>query len=433
MSQKIERNIGRGEDRSRSQIAAKGVARFLLPYALTVVLVLILSALNWRSIDVRKPPNSQSTNDLVLIGAADNSLIKTQTFVWPVKKGPEFSHDFEPSLEERKPGTYRVRLGDVVSTNSDARMAYAMKAVMLSALGIDGYAITSSKQVGGALSPAQQQQKMAPPDVSQVNQSPSAAASPDSSASPSMAASYPGPDVEPGSKPSKAAGVKRSVEGLPGILLSQPPRKTSLTVPEIIVSATMMALLKADALGARAIVISFSRRDPYLISEAKWAPAIAEGLSRVWHHLGSVRVLYVEDVPVSTFPSNIIDAFESYFITPLPFPGGARFTQPRILDVEKLPSDSADLFNPAFSVTEPTTLMPAVVFFALSGLGYTLGRRRQTITGTWDDALGAGTISVVTLFVLLSLTRNLWRQTDSWIATMPGLLFIALVAVAMEI
>jgi hypothetical protein len=384
-------------------------SRFLLPYAGAALAVVGLSVLRVNSISIA-PASEHPASD----GAALTVYGCNNSLTWC-----EASDPASPKPPDARRS--RVRLGDVVSASS--------KAAAFAALWDDRYTITpaSTNSTSSRPPPAASEadsfirkigmlpdqnppakQKFAAPKLPNV-------APPQFQYAPNAAA--PNQGAYPEQK--RLPDLKQAPEtNLP---LAAPPKPGSSVAPQVVVSATMMALLNAEALGTSAV-------------ECKGWDASADGISRVWHHLGSLHAIYDPGNAHAAFPRNLVEAFVSYFVTPLPFPGGSAFTQPEHLDLDKAPANTADLFNPAFSVSEPITVLPAIVFVALSAFGFAVGRRRRNANLLEMDPLGAGAVSVTMMFIMLVLTRDLWRQLpDSWIATVPGLMFVAIAGNGLEL
>ena len=392
---------------SRRSASARG---FFLPYAVLAVASLALALFRVGSIAIA-PSNTESVG--VSAVASSNSL-QSWNEALIVGNGAALPRPADPALRGRTPGSYRVRLGDVVSTDATNLMLAAMWDDRFAILPPSGAPATGSPQartkpadddslfVLVGMVEKQPEQKLAPPEIYNPPskfEAPNAAAPPNS----------------------------------PGNL---EPRESSLragTTAEIVTSATMMALLKADAQGASTVTI-FQPSPGSTIARHKWADATSQGISRVWRHLRSVGVMRTPLTDAVTYPAGIASLIISYLATPLPFPGGASFTEPKPIDFDRPPADIANLFNPAFSVEEPVTILPAIAFMAVSAFGFLLGRRRQTVVGGEVNARVAGAISVAALLLLIVATRDLWRQVpNSWAATVLGLLFIAFAAAAVEL
>jgi hypothetical protein len=91
----------------------------------------------------------------------------------------------------------------------------------------------------------------------------------------------------------------------------------------------MIAPLKADAQGASEVIIYEPTAD-FTIGRGEWVAATKDGLSRVWHHLRSVRSMPTPQADGATFPDSIAAAFASSFTTPCHFWVAPGFTAPRL-------------------------------------------------------------------------------------------------------
>ncbi len=408
---------------------------FFVPYLIAGAIILGLSIQRWGAISIESPPSNGTAGALVVL-FTENALGAPATNPWLQPGERPFAEPAEPSLASLKPGSYRIRLGDVVATNArnelDAAIwdeRYLIANPSPAPAGkpekppAQGAASDPFFQQVGMIAepPPEQVQKTAPPELfnklpQQFELAPNKAAIPNLPAQSNL----PSP-----SAPEKSPAPLSPVQ--------------TVTTPDVVMSATMIALLKADSRGASTIAIEWPRDsfgNPFevFLQITNGSAPVAVGLARVWHHLRSVRTIYFPNATPVTVPAGIWAAFVSYLVTPLPFPGGSAFTEPKAIDLDKPPANIADLFNPAFSVSEPVTVLPAMVFVALSVFGFVLGRRRQTVTGTEIDSRVAGAVSVATLFALMFLTRDLWRQAPgSWVATVPGLVFVAVAASAAEL
>jgi hypothetical protein len=395
--------------RGGSPTHPSGAGGFFLPYLAVAGAALTLALFRVGSISI-----SPTTEDAGVHAVASSNSLQSwnEASLAGNKTGPPRPDD--PALAGRAPGTFRVRLGDVVTTDVKNLMMAAMWDSRFAILPPSGAPAKGSRRaqsksarddafflrVGMPERPPEQ--KLAPPEIYLP---------PSKFEAPNQAA----PPNPPANLEARATSVHAG------------------TTAEIVTSATMMGLLKADAAGV-AEVTMLEPPPAFMIAPEKWANAASEGLSRVWRHLRSVGALHTSQAAEAIYPASVAALMTSYFATPLPFPGGASFTAAKTIDIERPPPDTADLFNPAFSVEEPVTTVPAIAFMVVSALGFLIGRWRQTTTGSEVDPRLAGTISVATLAVLIVTTRDLWRQIpDSWAATLPGLLCLALGAAAVEL
>ena len=285
----------------------------------------------------------------------------------------------------------RIRLGDVVSTD--------VPNVMIAALWDDRFTIVPpvaaspvppnearcAISVGDPFFVRVGMPSNPPPDVVQKNlpqkefeNLPEALPPPNKAALPNE----PGIPEQKAPRYENPTGQPLSEREKGTLLGATSPFRIVRSTQQIATSAIMVALLKADAEGASSLSLGSFRFSPSGSDPKQDMVTLdtagADAVSRVWHHLGSVRMVYVESPAPATFPSNLVAALASYLTTSLPFPGGAAFLEPKIIDSASVSANPANLFNPAFSVEEPITRLPAITFITLSVLGFLLGRRRQT-------------------------------------------------------
>lgn len=201
-----------------------------------------------------------------------------------------------------------------------------------------------------------------------------------------------------------------------------------LVTPEIVTSATMSALLRAEKLGLSSVLIV---SDDWL--EPVPVRAIVRGTRKVEPHLTRVRHVVIDR------PSANVDSIDmakrpemlKLFRTPLAWPGGEAFYLPREMQAEGMPADTSSVFNAAFRSRSRTTPIPTVAL--LVGLfGSFLVRLRKVPSDRLK--LSARGLIVGGVCYLLTLTalygiRMLWHLgPDHIFGSLPVLMSAGLMA-----
>lgn len=233
-----------------------------------------------------------------------------------------------------------------------------------------------------------------------------------------------------------APGSAQTIQSpAPEVRTSTPPATTA-TTREIIISATMTALLQADAHKAVEVVFAPLGRVSGGLFENETEVAIMQGVNAVSSHLSSVeRVRTLAGTfPVlgmSPTPGGFVsrEAIEGLISTPLPFPGGSALIEPSIV------TGTDDWVNEIYAVDEHSTYKPAIVFLVIGFFALLIGRRRYPVGAERVTLRGLVDGAAVTagLFITLAILWHFWRWWPSvWAASEQGLVCVALAAGAVE-
>jgi KAP family P-loop domain len=432
-SARAEPDSARGGGSRTARIAYVTATEIGLPLLFATILVLVASVAGWRRISINQFRQDQvdAMNDQAWVIMTGNNQLP---------------------LDDLKPGQVRTRLGDAVYAENPAQ---ARISVQLAAPGRQFFVAaiyddrlllsmpgaSKARATGASLKIAPQWPP--PPRLMPVG----------------YAAPPPKEEFNAAQMPPPNASAKGSLEQMPAEAskpqeqkvapetynpreqMAAPKTYGERTIPQIVTSATMMALLEADSRGATSVLLAQSLwSQPGLLIASQALAAMSTGLEQVANHLSSIqRVDLVGKldraparvVPHEQWPSDLPAAFLNLLSTPLPFPGGADFTKPRRIDLKAIPQDAADLINFAYRVSGRTTIIPAIAFLIVATLAVPIGMRRLRLEEI--KPLGAGFLAGIGLTAGLAafvfVVGHFWRWCpDRWPATVPGLLFVALVA-----
>jgi Cdc6-like AAA superfamily ATPase len=372
--------------------------------------------------------------------------IKNGFWQWDIE-APENS-----KLRKAKAGEFRVRLGDVVYGGKFNALNVFHAAIYDDRFVIEdesGLPAPAKAAAGWSLIGMAHAGK--PPEPEKTQRTPSATqkqAAPQEQLPPRSPKAFGvGPSLE--KKVSPREQLTPREEPVPKTDVPPPERLSARrTSARVVTSATMVALLQAELRRISSIALPAIGSDPGGLSSPESVKAIIQGITRVRTHLSSVRHIYLVLPAQTEIEKTDIEKMVQLIAregpwrtmldlvsTPLALPAPAVLLEVTPIPVKKLPSDRAQLFNPAFLISGKSSLIPMLAFLVISvmvlGL-YLLTLPLQKVQPSLQGTLG-GVMSALGLFGLLFILSSLWRWSpEGWIENVPAFLFTAIVAGALN-
>jgi len=221
------------------------------------------------------------------------------------------------------------------------------------------------------------------------------------------------------------------------------PAQGRSTTPDVVTSAVMAALLRAESIRVESVVFTSLGTVENGLSQAESLNATKEGIKRVANYLSRVSDIYIQIPEKNVSParsfslSNYLETLWSFATNPNPLPGGKKIYMPVTLaDSGKSPPENrAEIFSNLFkydmSGFKSNTFFPAATFLLI--IGWAIIRQIRYLPEKTRilkfSLLRSGIFMAVILIAMMMILDRFWIWLPSgWSASLPTFICVAVAA-----